>query len=293
MRRAAATALERVSSTVLSRCSASCWFGVTMVGSASMPRESASPSVSSRVRTFFCFARFNEPGVEIGGHAGGKAAAEHEPGGGSELGFDGGFDAGDFFAIEARAGFVELDGEAVAVGDSEVEADVVADRHGGDGKAAMIHEFLEAHGGFAAGGENGESLAAEIMDDAGGVDAASTGGIVAGQDVGAIVKGEAVDGDGPVDGRIHGEGDDQLDMVAYGTLSGRRIAGVAGCRLDESGCSAAWLARLLGVQEVPGSNPGSPTNLKPLSYLGDIHGGSVLKKDACHATLDLHRPLLT
>jgi hypothetical protein len=27
-----------------------------------------------------------------------------------------------------------------------------------------------------------------------------------------------------------------------------------------SGCGAAWLARLLGVQEVPGSNPGSPTN---------------------------------
>ena len=26
-----------------------------------------------------------------------------------------------------------------------------------------------------------------------------------------------------------------------------------------SGCSAAWLARLLGVQEVPGSNPGIPT----------------------------------
>ncbi len=26
-----------------------------------------------------------------------------------------------------------------------------------------------------------------------------------------------------------------------------------------SGCGAAWLARLLGVQEVPGSNPGSPT----------------------------------
>ena len=28
-----------------------------------------------------------------------------------------------------------------------------------------------------------------------------------------------------------------------------------------TGCSAAWLARLLGVQEVPGSNPGIPTNL--------------------------------
>ena len=29
-----------------------------------------------------------------------------------------------------------------------------------------------------------------------------------------------------------------------------------------SGCSAAWLARLLGVQEVPGSNPGIPTTFQ-------------------------------
>ena len=31
-------------------------------------------------------------------------------------------------------------------------------------------------------------------------------------------------------------------------------------RLKASGRGAAWLARLLGVQEVPGSNPGGPTN---------------------------------
>src|ERR1700735_3244951 len=34
-------------------------------------------------------------------------------------------------------------------------------------------------------------------------------------------------------------------------------------RMNYSGCGAAWLARLLGVQEVPGSNPGSPTTLTP------------------------------
>jgi hypothetical protein len=28
---------------------------------------------------------------------------------------------------------------------------------------------------------------------------------------------------------------------------------------NSSGRGAAWLARLLGVQEVPGSNPGGPT----------------------------------
>ena len=33
-----------------------------------------------------------------------------------------------------------------------------------------------------------------------------------------------------------------------------------GGRLNTSGRGAAWLARLLGVQEVPGSNPGGPTN---------------------------------
>jgi hypothetical protein len=29
--------------------------------------------------------------------------------------------------------------------------------------------------------------------------------------------------------------------------------------MERSGRGAAWLARLLGVQEVPGSNPGGPT----------------------------------
>ncbi len=28
---------------------------------------------------------------------------------------------------------------------------------------------------------------------------------------------------------------------------------------EATGCGAAWLARLTGGQEVPGSNPGSPT----------------------------------
>ena len=41
--------------------------------------------------------------------------------------------------------------------------------------------------------------------------------------------------------------------------------------MDDSGCGAAWLARLLGVQEVPSSNLGSPTkflnDLEPEHFL--------------------------
>lgn len=35
-----------------------------------------------------------------------------------------------------------------------------------------------------------------------------------------------------------------------------------------SGCSAAWLARLLGVQEVVGSNPASPIRLRRIESRG-------------------------
>src|ERR1700733_412861 len=41
-------------------------------------------------------------------------------------------------------------------------------------------------------------------------------------------------------------------------VESRRRFGTAD-RLVISGRGAAWLARLLGVQEVPGSNPGGPT----------------------------------
>jgi hypothetical protein len=40
-----------------------------------------------------------------------------------------------------------------------------------------------------------------------------------------------------------------------------RGAAAACGRIRRSGRGAAWLARLLGVQEVPGSNPGGPTKL--------------------------------
>ncbi len=46
------------------------------------------------------------------------------------------------------------------------------------------------------------------------------------------------------------------------------LRGIGQCKLVSSGCGAAWLARLLGVQEVPGSNPGSPTK-----FLIDLQPG--------------------
>ena len=39
-----------------------------------------------------------------------------------------------------------------------------------------------------------------------------------------------------------------------------------------SGCSAAWLARLLGVQEVVGSNPAAPTQLDRKPFDENVEG---------------------
>src|SRR6187399_1919828 len=47
-------------------------------------------------------------------------------------------------------------------------------------------------------------------------------------------------------------------VVAVGGRAGYKA------RIGYSGRSAAWLARLLGVQEVVGSNPAGPTDGKPL-----------------------------
>ncbi len=49
-------------------------------------------------------------------------------------------------------------------------------------------------------------------------------------------------------------------------FSGLRERGTGLLESGGSGRGAAWLARLLGVQEVPGSNPGGPTNLESRAY---------------------------
>jgi hypothetical protein len=47
--------------------------------------------------------------------------------------------------------------------------------------------------------------------------------------------------------------------------------------MDDSGCGAAWLARLLGVQEVPSSNLGSPTKYPFYNQYFIPFGGSSSK----------------
>ena len=49
--------------------------------------------------------------------------------------------------------------------------------------------------------------------------------------------------------------DRRQETAAIGLAVQRYCAKLEG----DSGRGAAWLARLLGVQEVPGSNPGGPT----------------------------------
>ena len=42
---------------------------------------------------------------------------------------------------------------------------------------------------------------------------------------------------------------------------------------ENAGCGAAWLARLTGGQEVPGSNPGSPTTEGHIRAVNTTRGG--------------------
>ena len=114
-------------------------------------------------------------------------------------------------------------------------------------------------------GEAEPSLAAEALDDMlGGLARSRLQGVREGLE--AILR--LLDGD---DG-----GAPELELVAPAPKRSTKPAAKApaakrrryrsrGCRGCREcgvliGCSAAWLARLLGVQEVPGSNPGIPTS---------------------------------
>ena len=56
-------------------------------------------------------------------------------------------------------------------------------------------------------------------------------------------------------------------------------------KLNISGRGAAWLARLLGVQEVPGSNPGGPTKyLKDLRAFNEMGRAQSVPIHSAHCT---------
>ena len=67
---------------------------------------------------------------------------------------------------------------------------------------------------------------------------------------------------------------DVFSRRGAGLIDGERQESYAVCKastIKDSGCGAAWLARLLGVQEVPGSNPGSPTKFPKDLQSADSH----------------------
>src|SRR4051794_22355001 len=97
----------------------------------------------------------------------------------------------------------------------EIEPDVVADGHSGNRESAILHIFFKTDAAIAAGGEDSGSLTSEGVNDGSGVDAPATRRVLAGENVRAVVEGEPVHGDRPIDRRIHSQGDDQMIMVAY------------------------------------------------------------------------------
>jgi hypothetical protein len=59
---------------------------------------------------------------------------------------------------------------------------------------------------------------------------------------------------------------------------------------QHAGCGAAWLARLTGGQEVPGSNPGSPTSRENADNATGILEYTVRSVLNFGAWLDVHLP---
>ena len=93
----------------------------------------------------------------------------------------------------------------------------------------------------------------ESLFDLGEPDLASQAQVLA-----VLTRGQLGHGRNSLAAGIAGPDSVSLHMAMVARLSEPVNSG-RGARLIHSGCGAAWLARLLGVQEVPGSNPGSPT----------------------------------
>src|SRR6202012_2246783 len=98
----------------------------------------------------------------------------------------------------------------MAVGNGQVEPDIVADRYIRHRKPAIPHEVLETRAALASRGEDSQRRAAKRLDHTGSVDPTATRRIFAGKYVSPVVKGQAIHGDRAVDRRIHGQSDDQL-----------------------------------------------------------------------------------
>ena len=99
------------------------------------------------------------------------------------------------------------------VGDGEIGADLVLDRHHRKVDAAAAQQLFQALAGIAAGGEHGEGLAAPGMEDPRRIDAASARRFAARFDVGTILERQAIDADGAVDRRINRKCDNQSSIL--------------------------------------------------------------------------------
>jgi hypothetical protein len=80
-------------------------------------------------------------------------------------------------------------------------------------EALPVQQLFEPLARIAAGGEDGDGVAAECVDDLGRIDAASAGRLAARFDVGAILEGQPVDADGPVDRRVDRKSDNQVVIL--------------------------------------------------------------------------------
>lgn len=151
--------------------------------------------------------------VEVGRGARRKTATEHEPFGFGQAAADGLFELVELFGGEFGARLVELDTKALFVGDGEIDADVVLDGDELNGELVLAEQALEARSGFTARGDDGQSLAAERLDNARGVDATAAGGFAGGEDVSTIIENQTIREDRAVDGRVDCNSYDQASIL--------------------------------------------------------------------------------
>ena len=151
-------------------------------------------------RPHFALARrLDQSRIEVGRRAGWNAAAQHQPFGLVEMANGGLLEPVDLALIHRWTGLVQLDGEALLVGDRQIGPYLLMNRHDLDGKSVSAHQLLEPLSGFAARGENRQRLSSERVNHGGGVDSPSAGRFVCGENVGAIFEHQPVRSDIAID----------------------------------------------------------------------------------------------